>query len=110
MSLKVSDLLQPMLAAAKGSFAQDWPAARDYARTEMDRLARVLVNISKQVAEGKANEQQARALLNIHRLTTQSVLLTIQGLGIVAVENAINAALAAAKKAVNKAAGIALIL
>jgi hypothetical protein len=109
MPLKISDILNPMLAAAQGSFGRDWPAARDFARAELRRLARVLGDIAAMTAAGLVNEQQAKALLNIHKLTTQNVLLTVQGLGIIAVENAINAALAAAKKAVNKAAGLALI-
>lgn len=56
-----------------------------------------------------ATDLQAQALLQIHRNTTQTVLLTIEGLGVIAVENAINAALSAVATAVNKAAGLALL-
>jgi hypothetical protein len=102
-------LVTDMLAAVKASLGTDWPKARDYARPEFQRLATSLVDIGKLVLAGKVNEQQARALLAIHRNTTQIVLLTIEGLGVIAVENAINAALDAIRTTVNRAVKFALL-
>ena len=109
MSIKLSDILTPMLNAAKDSFGQDWPKVNDYGKAEMKKLAQSLVNIAKYAAEGKITKAEAKALLQIHRNTTIMVLLTIEGLGIIAVEKAINAALGAAKAAINTAAGIAIL-
>jgi len=109
MALKVSDLVSSMVKAAQASLGKDWPKARDFARPEIDRLARTLRDITQLAAAGKVNKQQARALLAIHKNTAQTVLLTIEGLGIIAAENAINAALAAVKEAVNAAAGVAIV-
>jgi hypothetical protein len=109
MDLDVAAVLEQMVAAAKGSLARDWPKAKAFARPELERLARSLADIARLVRAGEVNEQQARALLQIHRNTTQTVLLTIEGLGLIAVENAVNAALGAARDAVNAAAGLALL-
>jgi hypothetical protein len=107
--LSVSDLVTDMLGAAKTSLGKDFSKAKDFAKPEFQRLARSLVDIVKLVAEKKVNQQQAKSLLEIHRNTTKVVLLTIQGLGIIAVENAINAALDVVRTTVNKAAKFALI-
>jgi hypothetical protein len=110
MSLKISEIFSSMFNAAKDSFGDDWPKAKDHARPKVKKLAQSLVDITKLVATDKVNTQQATALLQIHKNTTQMVMLTIEGLGIIiAVENAINAALNAAADVVNTAAGIKLL-
>ncbi len=109
MSLTTSDILKPMLDAAKRSLARDWGKAEAFARPEMKRLAATLVDIAGLIASGAVNKRQARALLRIHSNTTQTVLLTIEGLGIVAAENAINAALGAVRDVVNEAVGFKLV-
>jgi len=107
--MDVATLFQDLLGAAKASFAKDWKKAKDYAEPELRRLAASLVDIGELALAGKVNEQQAKAMLRIHRSAVETVLLTVKGLGILAVENAINAALGAVKKAVNKAVGFALL-
>lgn len=109
MSLKVSDLLPSMVSAAKDSLLEDWPKVQDFAKPELKKLAQSLVDISKLVVNGNVNKQQAKAILQIHKNTTLMVLLTIEGLGIIAVENAINAAIKAVGDLVNTAAGIKVI-
>lgn len=107
--LSVTDLFTDMLAAAKASLGKDFSKAKDFAKPEFQRLARSLVDIVKLVAEKKVNQQQAKSLLEIHRNTTKVVLLTIEGLGVIAVENAINAALDVVRTTINKAVKFALI-
>ena len=109
MSFTVAEIAGPMLAAAEQSLAKDWGKARDYAKPEMKKLATSLADIAKLVAREKVNRRQAKALLRIHRNTTQTVLLTIEGLGVIAVEDAVNAALGAARDVVNTAVGFRLI-
>lgn len=109
MALKLSDILTPMVTAAKKSMGEDWGKVRDYGEPELKRLALSLIDITKLASAGKVNAQQARALLRIHRNTTEVVMLTIEGLGVIAVENAINSALKAARTAVNTAAGFAIL-
>jgi hypothetical protein len=98
-----------MLAAARASLAESWPGVRDFAGPELRRLAGVLADITRLIEAGKVNREQARALLRIHRNTTVTVLLTLEGLGVVAAENAINAALGAVGDVVNAAVGFRLL-
>jgi hypothetical protein len=109
VSLKLSDLAKSMVGAAKGSLAEDWPKVKDFAKPEFEKLAKAVVDIAKLGPAGKINEQQAKALLAIHRNTTLTVLLTIEGMGLIAVENAINAALGAVRDAINSAAGFVIL-
>jgi hypothetical protein len=98
---KVSDLVPPMLEAFRESLAEDFPKAKAFAKPELERLAKVLLDIVKLETNGDITPLEAAHLLRIHRLTTLNVLTTIQGLGIIAVENAVNAALDAIKGQVN---------
>jgi hypothetical protein len=61
------------------------------------------------VAAGEINQQQAGLLLDMQTSASRNVLLTLQGLALLAVEEAINAALAVVKTAVNAATGFELI-
>ena len=105
----VAEIVTTMVGAAKESLGKDWGKARPFAKAEFDKLARSMVSIGKLVEEGEVNAQQAQALLNIHLNTTKMVLLTVEGLGIIAVENAVNAALKQAKDAVNSTVGFGLL-
>jgi hypothetical protein len=106
---QVGALVKSMVAAARGSLGQDWSKARAFAEPELDKLARSLIDIGRLAADGEITAEEASALLQIHKNTTRTVMLTVQGLGLLAVENAINAALGAVKDAVNGAIGFALL-
>lgn len=103
MALRAGELARAMIGAAKASLARNWKQVRDYAEPEFRRLAASLVSIVQLAAEGKLSKREAEALLTIHRNTTRTVMLTVEGMGLLAVEGAINAALAAVAEAVNGA-------
>ena len=107
--LSVGDLVSDMLQAVKASLGKDYSKAKDFARPEVQRLARSVVDIARLVAAGKVTKQQAKSLVAIHKNTTRVVFLTIEGLGIIAVENALNAAIGAIRNTVNGAVKFALI-
>jgi len=107
--LSVGDLVSDMLQAVKASLGKDYSKVKDFARPEVQRLARSVVDIAKLVAAGKVTKQQAKSLVAIHKNTTRVVFLTIEGLGIIAVENALNAAIGAIRDTVNGAVKFALI-
>ena len=106
--LSVSGLATDMLGAVKASLEEISRRPRTLP-SPIPALGASLVDIAKLVAENKVNQQQARSLLAIHRNTTQTVLLTIEGLGVIAVENAINAALDVIRTTVNRAVKFALL-
>ncbi len=108
-AVNASEILSSMVTAARDALADAWPGVRDFAGPEIRRLAWALADITHLIEAGKVNPQQARALDRIHRNTAFTVLLTLEGLGVIAVENAINAALGAVGDVVNAAVGFRLM-
>ncbi|PVW15808.1 hypothetical protein DDV96_05950 [Marixanthomonas spongiae] len=98
-----------MLAAAKGVMEANWEDVKPYAEQEFKNLSENLQLIIRLRAENKITEEQAKLYLDIHKSSVKIVLLTIEGLGILAVEQAINAALDVVKDTVNTAIGFVLI-
>lgn len=109
MKLDTDKLGTEIAAAIKGVFSDEWPEIREYAQAEANKLAQTLAMIEALKAAGKINEQQAELHLQIQKNAMRSVLLTLEGLGMLAVENAINAALLVVKDTVNTALGFRLI-
>ena len=109
MPVDVGTLASQMLGAALPILKKDASDAESFAKTEFTKIAQTIVSIGQQVANGQINQQQAGLLLDMQTSASRNVLLTLQGLALLAVEEAINAALAVVKTAVNTAFGFALI-
>lgn len=109
MSLNTAQLGKGILAAFKTAFAKKWPEIREYGQAEAKKLAQTLVMIEALKSAGKINEEQARLHLEIQKNATRTVMLTLEGLGILAVEAALNAGLDTVKDAVNTAVGFSLL-
>ena len=109
MGLRVSTLVKDMLAAAKAEVEEDWPAVKIYAETEAKKLAQTLVLIEKLKASDKITKKQAGILLDMQKQTSRVVLLTIEGLTLLASEAAINAAIKSVRDTVNNTIGWRLI-
>ena len=109
MALSASLLSKDILAALKGALTEKWPEIKEYGTAESKKLAQALVMIEALKAAGKINEEQAALHLEIQKNASRAVLLTIEGLGILAVEAALSAALTVVKDAVNTATGFALL-
>jgi sulfite reductase beta subunit-like hemoprotein len=108
-AIDAADLAEEMLAAASAVLKKRWPDVRDYATQEMRKLAADAVYIEAQVAEKRMTPEQAKLLLGIQRNAARTVLLAAEGIGLLAAEEAINAAMRVAGKAVNSALGFALL-
>jgi hypothetical protein len=109
MSLDVGELAKKMFEAFESSLTDKWPEVKDYAETEAKKMAESLVMIEKLILTDQINEEQAKLHFQIQRNATRMVLLTIEGLGIIAVEQAINAALDVLKDTVNTALDFTLL-
>lgn len=109
MALNVGQLASQMLAAALPVLRNAATDARSFAQTEFTKIAQTIVSIESQSAAGEINQQQASLLLDMQKNASRTVLLSLEGLGILAVEQAINAALGVIKTAVNTALGFALL-
>lgn len=109
MALNVSSLAKVMTEAAKGKLQDHWPEVKEFARAEAKKTAETLAMIERLALAGEINVKQAKALLSMQKNSALAVLLTVQGLGLLAVESAINAALGAVKDTVNTALGFVLL-
>lgn len=109
MSLDVQSLASQMLGAALPILKQDAQDAESFAKTEFTKIAQTIASIGEQLTAGQINQQQATLLLDMQTTASRNVLLTLQGLALLAAEAAINAALGAIKGAVNMAVGFALV-
>jgi len=109
VEINLSELLTNMLSAAKDSLKDKWPEAEGYAKTEFKKIGESILFIQKEVAAGRMSQEKAKLHMDIQKNSTKMVLLTLEGLGILAVEAAINAALAVIKDTVNSALRFSLL-
>ncbi|WP_316738778.1 hypothetical protein [Pedobacter aquatilis] len=107
--LDFATLGKQMLDALKGSFKKDWAEVKPYAEKETRAFAENLKLIALLKLEGKIDEERARLHIDIQKNSMRIVFLTIEGLGILAVENAINAAIDVVRNTVNTALGWAIL-
>lgn len=109
MAFDVPQLISAMVGAAQGALADDWPEARDYAESEFRKFADTLELIASMTAQGKMTPERARLHIDFQKSSMRAVLLTLEGLGVLAVENAINAAIGVVRDTVNTALGFRLL-
>lgn len=107
--VNVEELAAKMLEAAKNVFSSKWPEAKDYAESEFKKIAESVAFIEAQCALGVMNKEKAKLHLNMQKNASKMMLLCLEGLGLLTVEKAINAALAAVKDTVNTALGFAIL-
>ncbi|UCC71430.1 MAG: hypothetical protein JSV86_13670 [Gemmatimonadota bacterium] len=109
MAIKVSSLAKEMFEASRTVLEDSWPEIKDYAKAEFKKIAESMAMIARLRAAGKLTQKKARLHLEIQKNASRMVLLTVEGLGIIAVERAINAALGAVRDTVNTAVGFRLV-
>jgi hypothetical protein len=105
----MQDLLGDMLAAARKVFTASWQEVRPFAELEFRHFTENLSLISELHDGGKITDEEARLQMNIQKDAARSVLASIEGIRLVTVENALNAALSVIRTPVNKALGWALL-
>jgi hypothetical protein len=98
-----------MGAAALPHLRKGGAEAKSYAASEGRKLAETLRMIAEGVKARKITPERAALLLDMQRHASKAVLLAVEGIGILAAERAVNAALGAAKAAVNRVVGFGLI-
>lgn len=108
-SINVDQLVASMLQAAQAVLAQKWPEAKDYAESEFKKIGEAIAFIEAQRALNLMSDEKARLHLEMQKNTAKTMMLTLEGLGLLAVEAAVNAALDAVKKAVNTTLGFVLL-
>lgn len=98
-------VMEAMLKAASSALMKKWPQARDYAGHEFQKFLLQIRHIENLKEQGKITEEEARFLAGLQQNAMKSVLLTIEGLGMLAVESAVNAAVGAVRDLLNASIG-----
>lgn len=106
-NLDIGKVVGDMVQAASGSLIQGGGQATEYATHEYAQFIIDIEHIQTMVEQGAISDEVAQSLVKQHELSMQAVLLTVEGLGIIAVQNAINAALYVLNKALMAALGTA---
>ncbi len=109
MGLRASSLAAAMTRAAAKELGDKWPDIRDFAKGEFKKIAADIVLIGRLRAQGKITAKRAKLHLEVQKNASKTVLLASEGLGILAAEAAINAALRTVREAVNTAVGFVLL-
>lgn len=105
MAINVASIAKDMLNASKPILQKYWKEVKPYAEKESKAFAQNLAMIAKLKLENKITKEEALLHIEIQKNSFRTVLLAVQGLGLVAVENALNAAIGVVAGAVNKAIG-----
>jgi hypothetical protein len=82
--------------------------AKAYGKSEALKMAHTATMLADGVRKGKVDLDEAKFVLEMQKNASKSILLTIKGLGIVSVENAINGAMGVLRKSIETAFGVAL--
>ncbi len=109
MAIDPDALAKQMLDAGLAVLTRRSPTIRRYIDVECSKIARTIAAIELQLQTSQITEPEAKLLLDMQASATRSVLLTGEGLGDLAAEEAINAALDVARPIVNAALGFLLI-
>jgi hypothetical protein len=103
--LNIEEVVQQMMVAASGVLKAKWPEVQNYAQSEFKKIAQTVALIIAEKAKGTVTEDEAVILLDMQKQASRTVLITSEGLGVLAAEEAINAALDSVKGIVNSAVG-----
>lgn len=109
MTLNVGDLITKMMAAAEQALISQWAQSSTFAKRAFTDLAEQLAWITAEYKSGNLDEETCGILLQANKNTARGVLLAVEGLGLLAAEAAINAALGVVKDAVNESIGFVLL-
>jgi replicative superfamily II helicase len=108
-NIDVGKLATDMLKAAQGKLTVHWNDVRPFAETEMKKLAETALQIQLGQADRSLTKEKAEILLAMQANASQAVLTAIETVGMIAAQDAINAAIGVLKDAVNKAIGVAFL-
>jgi hypothetical protein len=109
MNLNAEQLTNDMLEAVKPALQAHWSKAAPYATAEAQKLAICAVQIEAGYKSGELTAEEAGILRDMQASASRAALTTIETIGLIAAQDAINAALKVLSAAVNKAVGIAIL-
>lgn len=108
-NINISEVFKLMIGEVKTVLIEHWKEIQPYAEQEFKAFARNISLMGKLKLKKAITEEQAKYYLDIQKSSIRMVLLTIKGLGIIAVEHAINSAVNVVRDIVNNTIGWVLI-
>jgi hypothetical protein len=107
-NLDIGKVVSDMLQASANALIKGGRQAAEFATHEYAQFIRDIEHIQTMAEEGTITAETAQALVEQHKFSMQAVLLAVEGLSLIAVQNAINAALKVLNDALTAALGAAL--
>ena len=107
-NLDINKVVSDMLQASASALVKGGTQASEYASHEYTQFIEDIEHVQTMAEQGTVTAEEAQALVNQYKLSMQAVFLCIEGLGVVAVQNAINAALQVLNDAISAALGTAI--
>ena len=107
-NLDIDKVASDMLQASASALIKGGKQASEYASHEYAQFIGDIEHVQTMAEEGTITAAEAQALVDQHKLSMQAVLLCVEGLGVIAVQNAINAALQVLNDAITAALGAAV--
>jgi len=89
----IGKVVNDMLQASLQSLVDGGKKATEYATHEYTQFIRDIEHVQEMAEQGTVTAQEAQFLVDEHKVSMKAVLIAIEGLGMIAVQNAINAAL-----------------
>jgi hypothetical protein len=106
-NLDVGKVVSDMVQVSANALIKGGTQATEFATHEYGQFILDIEHIQTMAEEGTITDETAQALVGQHKLSMQAVLLAIEGLSLIAVQNAINAALKVLNDALMAALGSA---
>ena len=98
MDIDFKKIAVDMLEAMKAVVGDNIEEVRKMADDDLEDFAKRTVVLAQKVADGQLTAEQAKVVLKIRKNAVETVLLAIAGIGIIAAQEALNAAIAVLKK------------
>lgn len=108
-NIDIEELTMAMFTAAKGKLQPHLQEAGSFLQAETRKLAITAAQIEAGHVTGELTDAQTKILLKMQANASQAVLTAIETVGMIAAQDAINAALDVLRAAVNASIGIALL-
>lgn len=109
MSINVDELGKDIASAFFGALKPYQGDIQTYSDAEAKKFAQSIATIEGLFLAGEISEPEAKLHLDIQRAASRAVLCAVEGIGLLAAEAAINAALQVVRDAVNTSIGFPLI-
>jgi hypothetical protein len=103
LNLDFNKISKDMLTAAQGTLTDYAGDVKTLAEGELKDFARRTIELAGLVKDGSISPEQAKLILKIRQNAVETVFLSIAGIGLLAVQEAMNAILDVLKGAINSA-------